>query len=186
MSQPSSEDPTGRGRRSRPSDRRPARAVFLAQRAVGALFILLIVLLIAAEVFLRTAFSVTLGLAHEVSGYLLVGVAFIGFAIALADEKLFRIELLYASFRPRVRQIVQLVFDLVSLVFSLVLLRYLVAFVVSSYNGGYSSSTSLAAPLFVPQLAMPLGIALVSLSLLVRIADGVWQLRHPLERESGR
>lgn len=185
MSTPDDREAACAALRPLPSARPTLRAVFLVQRVLGALFILLIVILIATEVFLRTAFSITLGFAHEVSGYLLVGAAFVGFAIALADGKLFRIELIYTNLKPRPQVLLQLAFDTVSLVFSLVLLRYLVAFVISSHQGGYSSSTSLAAPLYLPQMAMPLGIALVCLSLSVRIVDGLCLLGRR-QQEAGR
>lgn len=146
------------------------QSVFFAQRALCCFCIAGITVLVALEVFLRSAFFVTLGFAHEVSNYLLVAAAFFGFAVALADEKLFRIDLLSDRLPPRTREVVEFLFDVVSLVFALIVFWYLLQQVGSSFRSGARSATSLGLHLYIPQAMMPFGMLMVVFTLLVRIA----------------
>ena len=155
------------------------RRLSAIQRALCCLFIAAIAILVASEVIVRSAFAVTLGFAHEISNYLLVATAFLGFGVALADDRLFRIDMIHARLPVAPQRVLQLFFDVLSLAFSLVIAWYLARFVMSSFVSETRSSTSLGVRLFIPQATMPLGFAFVSLTLLVRIWQGLVALLRP-------
>lgn len=135
--------------------------------------IVVMAMLIAAEVVSRELFDRSLQVTHELAGYLLVTVAFLGFGVSLYEQALFRVDFLFARLSARARNHVQILFDLLSLGFCLVLEYQLVAFVVSSFTRGYREATELATPLFIPQIAMPIGIAMTIVVLVSQVTSGV-------------
>ncbi len=149
------------------------RPLFRAQRAIAGAFILAIVILVTIEVFLRSAFVYSLGFAHDVSGYLFVGASFLGFAVATADGRLFRIEFLIGNVSDTARRAMQFVFDLLSLTLTLIIDWHLVMFVISSFERDVREATALGTPLFVPQIMMPVGATLLAIVLAARLADTV-------------
>lgn len=151
----------------------PMNRILALQKTLAAVFLVLIVTIVATEVFLRSVFTASLGFAHDVSSYLLVAIAFFGFAIAIADDNLYRIEFVYQALPLRGRLAAQLVFDMLGLVFGSTLLVELVRFVYSTWSRGMVEISELATPLWIPQIAMPVGMLFVILALLTRIVRGV-------------
>ena len=143
--------------------------LFTFQRTICCLCIAIITILVAAEVVVRSSMNITLGFAHEVSNYLLVAAAFFGFAVALADEKLFRIDLISDRLPTSTRYWLELAFDLLSLLFAAIVFWYLLQSVGSSFRSGARSATSLGMPLYIPQAMMPFGMFMMMLTLAARI-----------------
>jgi TRAP-type C4-dicarboxylate transport system permease small subunit len=131
------------------------------------------VALVAAEVAAREVLGFSLEFPYEVSGYLLVAVTFLGLGISLHEDGLFRVEFLYARLSPRIRRQLQLAYDVLCLAFGVVLDYHLIGLVMSSYRRGYVEATSLATPLYIPQIAMPIGVTLMLVVLSARIAGGL-------------
>lgn len=106
-----------------------ARLIFV-QKRLCELLIVTMVLVIAAEVVSRGFFNFSLHITHELAGYLLVAVTFLGIGISLHDRALFRVEFLFSRLPARGQHALQLVFDLLALGFGVVLDHQLIRLVI--------------------------------------------------------
>lgn len=139
----------------------------------GAVLIAALVVLVASEVIARGLFNVSLMLADEYAGYIVVALVFLGIPYALFHDALLRVDFLFERLKGRRREVLALVFDLVSLAVTLVLGFYLTRMVITSFERGTFSSTPAMTPLWIPQAVMPLGILLIVIILLARMAKRI-------------
>lgn len=138
--------------------------------AVCALALVAMIVLIGAEALARNILHTSLQMADEVGGYLLVAVSFLSLSVAEAHGAYHRVELVQARLSPRARLISSIVFDLLSLATCLVLTWQLTRLVLNSWHTEDVAPTPLLTPLWLPQVTMPIGIALLCYSLLRTIA----------------
>ena len=136
--------------------------------AVAKLTVLAMCLLITADVILRGAFNESLIWVPEVVGYLMVALIFLSLADAMLAGSHIRIDLLVDRMPKRARDIVEL--------FTLVLSTAATAFftwhalrtMLRSYEFGRRDAFgALATPLFIPQMAIPVGLLILTLLLAV-------------------
>src|ERR1700759_3739166 len=85
---------------------------------ICALFLLVSIVLIAAEAIARNLFAFSFQITDEVCGYLLVALTFLSMSVAEAHGAFHRVELVQTRLSQAGRLITQLAFDLVSLIAS--------------------------------------------------------------------
>jgi TRAP-type C4-dicarboxylate transport system permease small subunit len=147
-----------------------AQAISRAGAIVGGALLLAAALTICVDIFLRYAFSLTVGGADELSGYALGIASAWGFTAALLSRSHIRIDSVYVRIRSRR---VRAALDLLSLA-AFVVFVSLVAWhawgvVHLSYVSGSRSQSAIEAPLVLPQglwfagLAFFVGVALLVL-----------------------
>lgn len=149
---------------------------------LGGLLIAALVVMVATEVLLRSTFNVSLMVADEYSGYIVVALVFLGIPYALFHESLLRVDFVFERLRGKRRAALSLLFDMVCLAVTGVLGYYLTRMVSNTFDRGTFSSTPAMTPLWYPQIVMPIGLFLTAIILLARIVDGVRKLsgRMPL------
>ena len=130
----------------------------------------------AAEVIARSFFNISFELADELGGYLLVATVFLGLGPALAGGVMLRVEMLEQRLPAPVRRVLDILFHLMALVVSGIAFYWIWQHVASSMRRETIAATWLETPLWVPQIAMPLGMALLIATLLVSL---VRTLRGP-------
>jgi TRAP-type C4-dicarboxylate transport system permease small subunit len=124
-----------------------------------------LVLLICLEAFLRGVFDVSLGFAEEVTGYLMVALTLNGAASAIRAGALFQVSFVFDRLGGK-SQIFLIRFGCVLSIFVVVVLAWKgLDLVSSSLERGKFAATTLRTPLWIPQLLLPVGFALVILSL---------------------
>ncbi len=133
--------------------------------------LVIMMLLITAEVAVRSLFNYSLQFTDELSGYLLVAVTFLGISISLKEGAVFRVDFLHRRLAARVRTALDLVFQMLSFVFTVLLDYQVIRLVVSSYERDVTAPTLLGTPLYVPQLIMPVGVSLMVLLQFVGICE---------------
>ena len=89
-----------------------------ACETICALFLVVSIVLIAAEAIARNVFATSFQITDEVCGYLLVALTFLSMSVAEAHGAFHRVELVQARLSFAARLISQMVFDFVSLVAS--------------------------------------------------------------------
>jgi TRAP-type C4-dicarboxylate transport system permease small subunit len=134
--------------------------------AVCSLFLLATIGLIFTEVIARNVFHTSLQISDEVVGYLLVTITFLSMPVAEAHGAFHRVELLQMRLSRRGQLISQTVFDLLSLAASVAVTWQLTRLAMNSWRSGDVAATLLQTPLWLPQSAMGLGMALLCLALL--------------------
>ena len=141
------------------------------------------VTLIAAEVICRNAANFSLLISDEVSGYLLVLMTFCGAGYSLRSGALLRIEFLLFSLPPRLRAVVDVIYDLLALAVTAALLYELTRITWSSWERHMVAATLIETPIWIPQLAMPVGCTILLVAFLLDLRGSVARLfgRAPVE-----
>jgi TRAP-type C4-dicarboxylate transport system permease small subunit len=123
----------------------------------AALIIMLVV--IGADIFTRWALNFSFEIADELGGYMLVVMTFVSLSVCQVNNSFHQVELVQARLTPVQRAFSAIVFDLLALGFSLLLLRELIKLEISSYRFGERAPTYLETPLWIPRMAMAIGVA---------------------------
>ena len=140
------------------------------------LLVVAMMLVIALDVFSRTVFDYSWQMSEEIAGYLLVALVFSSLPLGVREGTLLRVDFLFARGSERTQRRLDLLFSALGLVFAAIWTWQLVRLVWSSYTRETASNGVLAVPLWVPQFVMPVGVALLTLALLVA-ALRLWRAR---------
>ena len=146
----------------------------LASRVSGliaGICILAIALSVSYEVVLRALFNAPTEWVNEVSVYLVLISAFLGFAPALAAGKHINVDLVTSKLSARTNRLLKILCSVLGLGFSLVFLVTSAEMTLNSYELGLLSTSTLRVPLYIPQLSMPIGFAVLTLQFLANLLD---------------
>ncbi|MGM0423730.1 MAG: TRAP transporter small permease subunit [Thermodesulfobacteriota bacterium] len=133
---------------------------------LSALCMALIVALIVLEIFLRTFLGFSTMVSSEFSGYLLVGVVSLGLAYTLQHEAHIRITLIWDNL-PRTWQTrLDILVACTSVLVTCFALYHSILLVQETYSLGISADTMAETPLWIPQVAIPVGLGMLLLQLI--------------------
>ena len=138
---------------------------------IAGMCILATALIVAYEVVLRALFNAPTEWVNETSVYLVLASAFLGFAPALASGKHINVDLVTCKLSPQVNKVLKIICSLVGLVYSLVFLSTSWEMVMNSFELGLLSTSTLRVPLYIPQLALPVGFFLLALQFVANLLD---------------
>jgi TRAP-type C4-dicarboxylate transport system permease small subunit len=141
------------------------------------LFLLAMIVLIAAEAIARNVLATSLQVTDEIGGYLLVAMTFLSMSVAEAHGAFHRVELIQARVGKKLRMISQIVFDLMSLGASALVTWQLTRLTLNSWRAEDVAPTPLQTPLWLPQSTMAIGMALLCFALLRTIIAKAKRLR---------
>ena len=137
----------------------------------GGWLLALMAVLINAEIFARYVLNRSTLIADEYAGYMFVWMTLFGFAHALRSGQFLRVEALVMRFGPRGRAVCDLLAALVGLGVAAIATWSSSLLFLSSWRFGTVSIQPSATPLWMAQIAVPLGLAwlvLLYLDLLVQ------------------
>lgn len=150
---------------------------------VVALIVMLIV--IGTDILTRSLFNFSFEISDELGGYMLVVITFISLPVCQINDSFHHVELVQSRLSPFARAFSHVVFDLLSLTFCILLLSQLVKFEITSFRFGDHAPTYLATPLWIPQMAMMLGVAALCFSMMRTLAADVARLRLLARQKKG-
>ncbi len=130
--------------------------------------------LIVFEVCLREIGGTSTKIAHDFSGYMLVAVALWSAAEVMASGKHINVTVVADRLRPRVRGALWRVSHVLSLVLSAVLFYSSALLVWKSLVNGTVTGGLYQIPVFIPQLAIPIGFFFLMLQLFVNTLRLFW------------
>jgi TRAP-type C4-dicarboxylate transport system permease small subunit len=133
--------------------------------AICSLFLLAMIVMIGAEAIARNCFGTSLQITDEVGGYLLVALTFLSMSVAESNGAFHRVELVQMRLSPQARIVSQIAFELLSLAASMLVTWQLVRLALNSWHTEDVAPTPLGTPLWLPQSAMGIGMALLCLAL---------------------
>ncbi len=133
---------------------------------ICALFLIVSIVLIAAEAIARNVFATSFQITDEVCGYLLVALTFLSMSVAEAHGAFHRVELVQTRLSKAARLITQIMFDLISLLASALLTWQLYRLASNSWHSEDVAPTPLQTPRWLPQSTMAIGMALLCLALI--------------------
>ncbi|MEO6842935.1 MAG: TRAP transporter small permease [Bradyrhizobium sp.] len=143
---------------------------------ICALFLIVSIVLIAAEAIARNLFATSFQITDEVCGYLLVALTFLSMSVAEAHGAFHRVELVQSRLSQAGRLMTQLAFDFVSLVASALVTWQLCRLTLNSWHSEDVAPTPLHTPLWLPQSTMAIGMVLLCLALIRAMLTKVWFL----------
>jgi TRAP-type C4-dicarboxylate transport system permease small subunit len=149
----------------------------------AALIIMLVV--IGADIFTRYLLNFSFEIADELGGYMLVVMTFVSLSVCQVNGAFHQVELVQARLSPRRRALSAALFDLLSSGFAVILLWQLVKLEFSSYRFGERAPTYLETPLWIPRLAMAIGVAALCLSIVRTFLAHVRRFRALSARPHG-
>ena len=155
---------------------RAAETTISLGRRIAQIAIVAMMGLITADVIARNAFRKSLLISDEVSSYLLVVMTFFGIAYSLRSGSLLRIEFILFALPKRVRAATDVLFDLAALGVCLLLLRALIRFTWITWEREAVAPTLIETPLWIPQLAMPLGMIILVIAFALELRTSVMRL----------
>lgn len=145
-----------------PSEGRAARAC----RFVAEWIVVGLVVMMGAEMLVRSLFGWSIQFSNEIGGYALVAITFLSLASGQLLHAYHRVHFVEARMLPAGRAWLRLAFDLAALAVTVVLLAELVRFEWITYNSGDVAATSLMTPQWMPRLVMPIGTLVLAWALL--------------------
>ncbi len=125
---------------------------------------LAVVVLMAANVLLRYAFSVGSVWSQELEWHLLAPLVLVGMTYALQKGEHVRVDVLYAKYPPRAQAAVDVLSALLAVAFALLVVRYSLPYVQQSYAIGEISSDPGGLPYrWALKALIPIGFVLFAL-----------------------
>ncbi|MDB5851656.1 MAG: tripartite AtP-independent periplasmic transporter subunit DctQ [Rhodoferax sp.] len=139
--------------------------------------VVFLVVMMGIEMIARSALGWSLQVTNELGGYALIAITFLGLASGQADHAFHRVHMLDARLSATGKAALRLVFDLATLAVSAVLCAEFTRFLWITWASGDVAATSLVTPLWMPRLAMPIGMLALVITLLRTVAGDVRRLR---------
>lgn len=121
---------------------------------------------IGADIFTRYLLNFSFEVADELGGYMLVVMTFVSLSVCQVNNAFHQVELVQARLSPRRRALSAAIFDLLSFAFAALLLWQLIKLELFSYRFGERAPTYLETPLWIPRLAMAIGVAALAFSII--------------------
>lgn len=159
-----------------------ASVIDVVSEAICCLFLLAMIVMIGAEAIARNLFGTSLQVTDEVGGYLLVALTFLSMSVAESHGGFHRVELVQMRLQPKLRIVSQIVFDLMALAASVLVSWQLIRLALNSWHSEDVAPTPLGTPLWLPQMAMGIGMVLLCLALLRTVATKLNHLRKGAAR----
>lgn len=151
---------------------------------LAGLSVISMALLVFSEIVARNLFGVSLYIADEYSGYLLVATLFLGMPYAFRTGGLIRVDLFYGQISGEAKHWVDILLYGISLAYVLILLIYVSLFVVETYQFQVTSTYASKTPLFIPQLSMIFGLTFLAVELVLGAVKEIFRLpKRALEKE---
>ncbi|CAN5816679.1 hypothetical protein BH11PSE13_BH11PSE13_21140 [soil metagenome] len=153
-----------------PAEDWPAR---LARWTTQAIVVGLVVMM-GVEMLVRSAFGWSVQFSNEIGGYALVAITFLSLGSGQLLHAYHRVHFLDSRLGPVGRARMRLLFDLAATAIAAVLLFEMARFEWITWKSEDVAATSLMTPLWMPRLVMPLGVLVLTWSLLRTLA-GDWR-----------
>ncbi len=134
---------------------------------VAEICLFVLVSLIVVDVFLRYVFNAPTKFTDEVGGYLLVGISFMGATYALKHGSHVKVTVLTERFPQKVQRWFNFITESLALSGLIILVWKTVQLVMRSYATNFRSMGYLEAPMWLPQLVVPIGLTIFSLHILL-------------------
>ena len=148
---------------------------------------------IGADIFTRYLFNFSFEVADELGGYMLVVMTFVSLSVCQVTNSFHQVELIQARLGPRGRALSAAIFDALAFAFSALLLWHFIRLELSSWRFGERAPTYLETPLWLPRLAMAIGVAALCFSIAAHLPRpcaafprAVAELTHVRSRNPGR
>ncbi|PVU72069.1 TRAP transporter small permease [Acidilobus sp. SCGC AC-742_E15] len=133
---------------------------------LSGILMVLIVILITFEIFLRAFFNTSTLIADEYSAYFFVGVVMLGLAYTLKENSHIRITLISSRLNKKINKYLDLSVTLIAVLICSFLLYHSILMAYDTYSLEMTADTIAETPLYLPQLFLPIGFFVFDLQLI--------------------
>ena len=133
--------------------------------ALAGLGVIISIALVVIGVVGRYVLNLAILFIDEYTGYLLVLTTFLGLAYTLRTDGHIDVDLVVSRLPPRIKSGLRIATTAVALVLAVLLAIYTGDRTWSAYQMGSIATTPLETPLFAPQMVIPIGFAILAVSL---------------------
>ncbi|QJW83553.1 TRAP transporter small permease [Ramlibacter terrae] len=155
-----------------------------ACRIVSEWLVVGLVVMMGAEMVVRSAFGWSIQFSNELGGYALVAITFLALGSGQLLHAYHRVHFIENKLSPTGRAWLRLAFDAAALCVAAVLCAEMVRFEWITWKQGDVAATSLMTPLWVPRLTMPIGTAVLCWALLRTLAADWRRIRAVRDGEA--
>jgi len=134
-------------------------------------------LVIGIDIFTRYVLNFSFEIADELGGYMLVVMTFVSLSVCQVNNAFHQVELVQARLSPRRRALSAAIFDVLAFAFSCLLLWQLIKLEMTSYRFGERAPTYLETPLWIPRMAMAVGVGVLIVSIVRTFLHHVQRFR---------
>ena len=145
--------------------------------SVGKWGSLAMMILICYDVFSRYLLNRPSLISDEISAYLVVLVCFLGAADTLRRQKHISVDVLTTKLSPRTQVWLKLVTHILSLFFIVIFTWGSAIMVYHSYVRNVTMPTILLTPVWIPQVVIPIGCAILALQYVIEISKVIQEIR---------
>lgn len=143
--------------------------------------IVALAVIVLTEIVTRNLFDFSFQISDEVGGYIVVGLTFLALPVCQARRAYHHVMFIQVRMPRRLREALNIGFDLLSLGFCAVLIWELGWQALQTWQSGDIAPTELGTPLWIPQAVMPLGCV----ALAIVLARDVGRRVHRVRRRDG-
>ena len=137
--------------------------------AMGVASIIIMTLMVTSNVLLRYGLDKPLLFADEYSGYLLVLIAFMGFAYTARQGAHVSVDIVTRRLSKRPREILDMITTVILIVLVVIYLRFGWAFWIRFLEGDVRATTTYLTPLWIPATPIWLGLGFLISELLTHL-----------------
>lgn len=151
---------------------------FKAGVALASLFLFLMTLMVTVTAIARK-FGYATGFAHEIAGYCLVAIIFLGLAYTLKMGRHIEISVVTGRLSQRARRWLRIATSSFALAFLGWLFWFTLKYAIRSYTLESVSMTALRVPLWPIQMLIPIGLALLALAIVLETIKTTQHQQEP-------
>lgn len=147
------------------------RGLYKGCQVVTSIALLAMVVLTVGEIFVRQIMGSSLLIVDEVSGYLMVVLAYWGAVNAFSDGEFVRVDAIFDRLSAKTKNVLNFVFTILFSVVNGLVFWFAWQNTASTLSRWDLSATVARLPLAYPKLAMSVGLFLLELVLIIRIIE---------------
>lgn len=147
-------------------------------------FVLALTFIMGYDVLMRHVFNRPTVWADEVSGYLLVAITFLGAAYTLTEDAHIRIETIVERLGTNAQRRLTYMTDVLSLLFLVIYAWQGGRLFVDAYVSGKISPTLLRTPIYIPELAVFIGLTWLFFQMVIHFVNRVIEIHTKKENHS--
>jgi TRAP-type C4-dicarboxylate transport system permease small subunit len=136
---------------------------------LSSVFMIFIVALILFEIFLRTFFHTSTLISDEFSAYFFVSVVMLGLSYTFKENGHIRITLVLSRLSKKTEKVFDIITSCIALVLTSFMFYHSLRMVIDTYKLDMRADSIAETPLFIPEIALPIGFFLFMLQILFKI-----------------
>ena len=142
---------------------------------LSSLFMILIVSLILIEIFLRTFFHTSTLISDEYSAYFFVSFVMFGLSYTFKENGHIRITLILSRLSKKTEKIFDIITSCIALILTSFLFYHSLFMVIDTCKLDMRADSIAETPIFIPQIAIPVGLFIFILQILIKIIRRIRQ-----------